>query len=556
METKANYVLVGLFTLLAILAAFAFVYWTAAVGERGQTAPLRVRIPGSASGLGRGSAVLFNGVKVGDVQRVYIDVNDPTLAIADTEVDRLTPITKSTQADIGIAGLTGQANIELRGANRDEPKLLDEAEEAGRVAEITANPSAVANLLETAQDIFKRTDTVLSQLEGFVNDVRDPLTKTINNAEKFSEALGNNAQGVDDFLASATKLSKQLGAASDQLDSTLAAAEDLIRSVDRQQVRDIVGNVDTITSNLSRTSGRVDEVVGHVDDAVKSFAALSDGARRSLAKVDTVLDGVDPQAVHDTIENVRTAFRTGNEVFGKVDKVLDAVDPHAVRNTVRNIEAATETANDVAGRIDRIAGAVEPARVRATIENIETVSRNADTAISKVDAILDAVDAESVRAAIAGFESASRNADRITEDVAGVTSRFARHAGDVDSIMNDAAKLAERLRKASARVDGILAKVDSLLGSGETKGLVTQASDTLKSFKEVADTLNARLGGIMDGLSRFSNQGLQDASGLIRDARRSIERIGDAVSDLERNPQRILTGGEGTVRQYDGRARR
>ena len=131
METKANYVLVGIFTLVAIVAAFAFVYWTAAIGDRGETAILRVRIPGSAAGLGRGSAVLFNGVKVGDVSRVYIDVNDPSIAIADTEIDRLTPLTKSTRADIGIAGLTGQANIELKGANLNEPKLLDEAEESG-----------------------------------------------------------------------------------------------------------------------------------------------------------------------------------------------------------------------------------------------------------------------------------------------------------------------------------------------------------------------------------------------------------------------------------------
>ena len=85
METRANYVIVGIFTLAAILAAFAFVYWTAAVGDRGETTVLRVRIPGSASGLGRGSAVLFNGVRVGDVRRVYIDVQNPRVAIADTE---------------------------------------------------------------------------------------------------------------------------------------------------------------------------------------------------------------------------------------------------------------------------------------------------------------------------------------------------------------------------------------------------------------------------------------------------------------------------------------
>jgi phospholipid/cholesterol/gamma-HCH transport system substrate-binding protein len=85
---------------------------------------------------------------------------------------------------------------------------------------------------------------------------------------------------------------------------------------------------------------------------------------------------------------------------------------------------------------------------------------------------------------------------------------------------------------------------------------VTEASETLKSFKQVADTLNSRLGAIMDGLSRFSNQGLRDVDALVRDARRSIDRIEEAVTDFGRNPQRILTGGEGTVRKYDGRMRR
>ena len=102
---------------------------------------------------------------------------------------------------------------------------------------------------------------MLSGLEGFITDVRAPLTATIKNAEKFSQALANNADGVDDFLASVTKLSNQLAGASDKLDSTLDAAEGLIKSVDKEQVRNIVGNVETLTKNLSATSDQVGEVV-------------------------------------------------------------------------------------------------------------------------------------------------------------------------------------------------------------------------------------------------------------------------------------------------------
>jgi phospholipid/cholesterol/gamma-HCH transport system substrate-binding protein len=457
METRANYVIVGIFTLAAILAAFAFVYWTAAIGDKGETTLLRVRIPGSASGLGRGSFVLFNGVKVGDVRRVYIDVDNPTVAIADTEIDRMTPITKSTQADIGLAGLTGQANIELKGADPKEVKLLDQAEKEGKVAEIVANPSAVTNLLQTAQNIFTRADKVLSELEGFTKDVRGPLTQTVQNVQTFSDALARNSDGVDKFLASVSSLSDSLKGVSGKLDGTLKAAEGLLNAVDKDKIKSIVANVDTVTSNLKETSKQFDTVIKNVDTAVGSINDFARKTQGTLAKVDGVLDGIDPAEV---------------------------------------------------------------------------------------------------RSALANIQKASENADKAAADIATVTRKFANRADDIDQTIKDAHQLAQRLNDASVRVDGILAKVDKLLGSGQADGVMADARATLKSFKQVADTLNARLGTITDNVARFSGQGLQNVETLVQDSRRSINRIEEAVTDLSRNPQRILSGGDGEVRQFDGRARR
>jgi phospholipid/cholesterol/gamma-HCH transport system substrate-binding protein len=457
METRANYVIVGIFTLAAILAAFAFVYWTAAIGDRGETAMLRVRIPGSAAGLGRGSFVLFNGVRVGEVRRVYIDVNNPTAAIADAEIGRNTPLTKSTQADIGIASLAGQASIELKGADPKEVNLLDQAEEEGKVAEIVANPSAVTNLLQTAQNIFTRADTVLTQLEGFTKDVRGPLTQTVNNVQTFSDALAKNSDGIDKFLASVSSLSDELRGVSGKLDGTLKAAEGLLNAVDKDQIKSIVANVDTVTTNLKETSKQFDRVVRNVDTAVGSINDFAQRTQGTLAKVDDVLDGIDPAQV---------------------------------------------------------------------------------------------------RTALANIQKASENANEAAADIAKVTNKFANRADDIDQTIKDAQQLAERLNDASVRVDGILAKVDTLLGSGQADGMIADARNTLRSFKQVADTLNARLGTITDNLARFSGQGLQNVEALVQDSRRSITRIEEAVTDLSRNPQRILSGGEGEVRQFDGRVRR
>ena len=86
---------------------------------------------------------------------------------------------------------------------------------------------------------------------------------------------------------------------------------------------------------------------------------------------------------------------------------------------------------------------------------------------------------------------------------------------------------------------------------------MAQAGETLKSFKQVADTLNSRLGAIMDGLARFSGQGLQRRRvagarhppfGQPHRAKRS------PTSNATRSAS--SPAATATVRQYDGRARR
>ncbi len=287
--------------------------------------------------------------------------------------------------------------------------------------------------------------------------MRGPLTQTVENAQKFSEALARNSDGVDKFLASVSSLADELQGVSGKLDGTLKAAEDLLNAVDKDRVKQIVANIDAVSANLKQTSGQLDGVIDNVDKAVSSIGDFSQKTQGTLARVDKLLDSVDP---------------------------------------------------------------------------------------------------EDVRTALANIKQASESADKAAADIAKVTEKVGNRADDIDQTIKDARQLTQRLNDASVRVDGILAKVDDLLGSGEANGVMADARSTLKSFKQVADTLNARLGTITDNLARFSGQGLQNIEALVQDSRRSINRIEQTVTDLGRNPQRILSGGEGEVRQYDGRARR
>ena len=71
METRANFVLIGAFTMAAVVGAFLFIMWIATIGG-GSHRHYQIVFSGSVSGLTAGSSVLFNGLKVGEVTNSWL----------------------------------------------------------------------------------------------------------------------------------------------------------------------------------------------------------------------------------------------------------------------------------------------------------------------------------------------------------------------------------------------------------------------------------------------------------------------------------------------------
>ena len=456
METKANYALVGFFTVLVMAAAFLFVYWMSQYGRGGDMAQLAIRIPGSANGLSVGSPVRFNGIPVGSVRSLAIDRDDPKFSVAMTEVSTTAPVKKSTAAVLEVQGLTGAAYIELGGGNAADPNILREAFDNETIAVLQAEQSSVTNILSTADKILKRADTAITDIQGFVADARGPLTNTIQNAEKFSGSLARNGENIDEFLQSVGDLSDTFKNLSSRLDSTLASVDSLIKAVDPKKVEDFVSNVDKVSKDIADASGDIKTTV--------------EGFRKTAATFDT---------------------------FGK---------------------QATAT-------------------------------------LDKVDGLMAAVDTQKVSGAIDNISVATSDARKAIASVTGVADRIGAREEDIDQIITDVQQMTNKLNAASTRVDGVLTKLDGFLGEGDSESLFAEAKATLQSIKQAADTLNGRIGPIADGLQRFSGSGLRDVEALVLDTRRTIQNLDSAISGFERNPQRLLFGGD-TVKQYDGRTRR
>src|SRR5256885_1023210 len=119
METRANYVLIGAFTLAVIAAAFGFVLWFQSLHTTKQRSPLRIVFEGPASGLRNGGSVNFNGIRIGEVMSVKLD--NPRRVVALTMVENNAPIRKDTLVGLEFQGLTGVAAISLKGGEETAP---------------------------------------------------------------------------------------------------------------------------------------------------------------------------------------------------------------------------------------------------------------------------------------------------------------------------------------------------------------------------------------------------------------------------------------------------
>ena len=123
METRARYALIGSFILAVIAASFAFVYWLENKGGFGQRDYYQVRFESSVSGLLVGSAVLFNGIRVGEVMGLALDPEHPDQVIATIGVAGGTPVRSDTRVGVESQGLAGGVALTLVGGDAASPPV-------------------------------------------------------------------------------------------------------------------------------------------------------------------------------------------------------------------------------------------------------------------------------------------------------------------------------------------------------------------------------------------------------------------------------------------------
>lgn len=348
METRANYAMIGAFTLAVLAAAFMFVYWFS--GGRSKTGEkvYHVVFSSSVSGLTRGSQVKFNGLRVGEVTQIQLVPEDPSKVRAIIEVESITPVNTDTKARLEFQGLTGIATIALSGGNSGAAPLLGEDAKPGT---IMAEASDFQNVLELAQKIAARADTTLGRIDKLIADNEASVSRTIRNAETFSNALAENADGVKSFMSAVASLGKTIEPVVQNLQELTKNINTRVAAIDPEQLKTLVASANRVAGQMEKllTDGgpSLTAALKNIEDVSKTLADNKDGIRQFIASMSNIGKSIEP------------AVASFEKVVKDVGLRVEAVSPQQVSQIAENTDKLIATLRGSADKIDGVLTGIE-----------------------------------------------------------------------------------------------------------------------------------------------------------------------------------------------------
>ena len=260
METKANYVLIGAFTLLVAAAMLLFGLWAAKYSSDRNWQAYHVVFDEPVTGLTEGGTVQYNGIAVGSIDSLALAPQDPRRVVARIRVLTEVPVKVDTRAKLSMAGLTGSPFIQLTGGSPDAPRLA--ARDGDEIPVILTEASALQNIADTANRLVARLDEVLS------DENVERIANTLENIEGMTGAVAGQREDLALFITNAR-------VASEKLIETVETSNRAMAGIDRELVQKLPGMVERLESTLARidsAAGSADAILGENRNAINSFA--------------------------------------------------------------------------------------------------------------------------------------------------------------------------------------------------------------------------------------------------------------------------------------------
>ena len=279
METKANYVLIGAFVLLAAGALALFTLWIAGNPLNRSFADYDVIFEGPVNGLSEGGEVRFNGIKVGEVQTLRLDREDPNTVVAHIRIDAQTPLRTDSVAQLNFMGITGVTFIQILAGDPKKPLLTPVN---GVTPRIFTSRTLVDELFQGGQDLLGVSgDTIKKVNEMLSEENLQHLTSTLANLDRAVAKIAED----DGIIDEATKALANINTAAAAL-STAAGSVDTAATSFSKDFNTLTTDVSGVVAKLDPTLDEARLAMANVNTTVEQLnTSLAPAATRALRQV-------------------------------------------------------------------------------------------------------------------------------------------------------------------------------------------------------------------------------------------------------------------------------
>lgn len=283
METRARYVLVGAFTLVAIAALLGFLLWLAKVEINRAYAQYDI-VFDTVSGLSEDSIVRYNGVDVGTVLSIDLDRENPQLVRVRIEISAATPVRQDTVATLSSQGVTGVSFVALAGGSPTSDPLRTGL--SAEVPVITSQPSVVQELTDAAPDLLKEAKALIQDVRAFTTlENREAIAAILENVEAMTARLDALAARAETFVTAAEGTLARADAALVKAEEAFAGADAVIKN-------DIPGVVDGLKATVADVGDAASELRAFAAAALPQYRDLATDARKVIATIGAIADRV------------------------------------------------------------------------------------------------------------------------------------------------------------------------------------------------------------------------------------------------------------------------
>jgi phospholipid/cholesterol/gamma-HCH transport system substrate-binding protein len=283
---------VGVFVVASVLVFASSIYYVRTTQTvRGQV-PYRTYLR-YAGGLAPGAAVLFGGIKVGEVKAVRPASEDPTRIEIAFAVRTGTPLNEKSTAQVGTVSIMSSPALSITTGTNDARRLTaDEvvpSQEAVSLEEITRRVALVADSANALMATLGRDIPILTgearKLLANLNEISGSGTQ-----EKIQKILA-------DLNTLLSRESPKIAQITDQISELAKHADSVVVSIEP-----VVANVDRTVTNVNNTVNAVR------DPLAKNLAELERTLQQARTLVASVQDVVETNEgdITETVRNLRT----------------------------------------------------------------------------------------------------------------------------------------------------------------------------------------------------------------------------------------------------------